>query len=193
MTKVIFFQLGMIKLLAFIIQDWNNIKSEEERNIMLEFSQFSRKISQIYILMAFSTSVARFFQISYINADVWFTGYSNATRVLTVEAYFPFEWNYSPVFEIIYMLDYTAALLGNLCNAGTDSLFSQIGFHYAAQFRILHLNIYNITAHDGTIDKDISSNFQKRLCYIIQKHEHINRFIDNFSMQKILLLYLINK
>ncbi|XP_051164870.1 uncharacterized protein LOC127283818 [Leptopilina boulardi] len=173
MTCLWCYRKRMIKLLAFIIQDWNNAKSHEEQNIMLEYNQFSKKISQIYILMAFTTSVARFFQISYINADVWFTNYSNATRILTVAAYFPFDWNYSPVFEITYMLDYTAALLGNLCNAGTDSLFSQIGFHYAAQFRILHLNIINI-AIDGS-SKHFKVNFKKRLCYIVQKHEHINR------------------
>lgn len=167
----------MKTILNGIIQDWNNVESEDDYNIMFEYSNFSKKVSDTYILVAVATSVTRFLQISYINRHVWFKSETNLTGILIMNAYFPYDYNYFPVFELTYFFDHLAGFLGNLCNCGVDGLFFQIGFHYAAQFRILHLNLMNIV--NETNSRTFSLNFDKKLSRIVQKHEYINRFLKD--------------
>ena len=164
----------MKKLLIFIIKDWEN-KTSKEYDVMIEYGQISKKISTISIGVAWAANTSRLVQISYSNIDVWGTTDLNATRILYLNGYIPYDWNYSPIFEITYFIVYLGAFVANLAYCGTDSFFSQIGFHLAGQFRILHLNILNVVAE--TNSKNSSEDFEKRLSHIIQKHEHLNRFL----------------
>lgn len=158
-----------------MIQDWDHTTSKEEHAIMVKYGQFSRRVSDYFVLVIFVATVTRFLQMCYVNAGVFFRNQPNATRLLTMELYVPYDYNYCPAFEITFMLNYFGAFLGNISNCGTDGLFFQIGFHYVAQFQILHSNIISLVTEQG--NKSFSSNFDRKLSQIIQKHEDINRFL----------------
>lgn len=161
-----------MSILLSVIADWDNAKTQEELDILITHGNFSRKISIIYILVALGASAARISQVTYMNVDFWFKQHANATHYLTMEAYFPYDTDPSPIFEITFVVDYLAALFGNLSNCGTDSLFFQIGFHFTAAFRVLHLKLVNITTETCNEKED----FNDKLRHIIEKHEEINRF-----------------
>lgn len=120
----------------------------------------------------------------------------NVTRVFVMNAYFPFEYNYSPVFELTYFFDHLAGFLANICNCGVDGLFFQIGFHYLAQFRILHLKMMNIAdvtnINNNNNNSPLYFDFDKKLSQIVQKHEHINRFLNNLFIIEKKNYFIIN-
>ncbi|XP_033231959.1 uncharacterized protein LOC117182950 [Belonocnema kinseyi] len=108
LTKMILFRCyrkKMQKLLTFIIKDWDN-KTSKEYNIMIEYSQFGKKITTILIGFAFATTISRLVQGIYLNIDVWGKTDLNATRFLFLNSYIPYEWNYSPIFEITYFMEW---------------------------------------------------------------------------------------
>ncbi|XP_051164871.1 odorant receptor 13a-like [Leptopilina boulardi] len=191
LTKIIalwYYKKQLLEILSSIIQDWNNSKTKEELDILKRHGYFSKKISIIYIVMAMGASAARICQITYMNADFWFKNQLNATHYLSMEAYFPYDIEPSPIFEITFFVDYMAAFFGNLSNCGTDSLFFQIGFHFTAVFQILHLKLMNIV----TEIKNEKIDFNARLRHIIEKHEEINRGLgllqDIFSIMLLVQL-----
>lgn len=178
-----------------MIQDWNSTTSKKEYEIMVKYGHFSRRVSDYFVLIIFIATITRFLQMCYVNANVFFRNHHpNATGLLTMELYVPYDYNSCPAFEITFMIDYLAAFLGNISNCGTDGLFFQIGFHYVAQFQILHSNIISLVTEQE--NKGSSTDFDKRLCQIIQKHENINRFLKRilFSIKnfKVLTLNIMN-
>lgn len=162
-----------------MIQDWNEIASKEEREIMMKYGHFSKRVSDYFVLVVFSATMTRFLQMCYVNIGVFFRNYPNATRALTMEIYLPYDYNSCPAFEITFVVDQIAAFLGNINNCGTDGFFFQIGFHYVARFKILHLNIVNLVTEQGS--RGFSTDFDKRLCQIVRKHEDINRFLKRIQ------------
>ncbi|XP_051164627.1 odorant receptor 4-like [Leptopilina boulardi] len=193
MISLWYYKQKMKTILNSIILDWDNVETKEDYKIMTEYANFSKKISDTYIFVALATSVTRFMQISYINRDAWFRSDRNLTRIFVMNAYFPFDYNYFPVFELTYFFDHLAAFMANICNCGVDGLFFQIGFHYLAQFRILHLKLTNIATTTNS-HLTLYVNFDRRLSQIVRKHEHINRCLglleDTFCI--LLLVQLIS-
>ena len=164
----------MRNLYSFIVQDWESKKTDQEKDIMLKYGQTGKTVSFICNLLGHGTIIARGVLVFFENLEIYRNHDLNATRTLYVEAYFPFDWNYSPVFEITCFVEYIVTVLATVCYCSTDGFFGQIAFHLCGQYRILRLNLLGIIPE---IDNEVyHGNFDEKLSRIVNAHERINRF-----------------
>lgn len=172
------------------IDDWERKKSNEELDIMNNSGQDGKKISLLCIFLGQITPVARLIQIIFENLNNWNNhddDFKNYT--LYIDAYFPFEWNYSPVFELTCSMEYIGTLMAALAYSGTDGLFSEIAFHLTGQYHILRLKLLNIVnkMNENTLFIDIDDGFS----YIVNNHERINRFIPDFVFNSYFIFHCL--
>ena len=167
-------QLEMKNLNSFLAKDWENKKTNQEREIMINCGQIGKKVFIFCTCLGHGTMNSRIVQVFFENLEIYRNHDINATRTLYIEAYFPFDCNYSPVFEMTCFIEYIGAFLGTLSYCGTDGLFTQIAFHLCGQYNILRLSLLDIVPE---IDNQVSHvDFEKKLSRIVNIHEHINRF-----------------
>ena len=170
----------MKNLYSFIVQDWESKKTDQEKDIMLKYGQISKTVSFICILLSHGTINARIVIVFFENLEIYRNHDINATRTLYVEAYFPFDWNYSPVFEITCFVEYIVTVLATVSYSSIDAFFCQIAFHLCGQYSILRLNLLGIVPE---INNEVSrGNFNEKLSRIVNAHERINRFLGFFYL-----------
>lgn len=156
-----------------MIQHWNEIKDEKELNIMLENRRRGKQFATICVVLAYSTVHGRVFQWIVENLNNWKSPEYYKNYTLLVEAYFPFQWNYSPIFEITCLVQYIGIICSTLSNCGTDCFFSQITFHFVGQYQILRVKLAELI-------KNINNNtskleFREKFKFILCTHCHIMR------------------
>ncbi|XP_051164625.1 odorant receptor 4-like isoform X2 [Leptopilina boulardi] len=166
----------MSNLLLSFINNWNKTINCQHLNIMLKAGKSGRKISFLCIFMGLLTVHARIPQILFLNFDIWRRNDVDANFTLYIEAYFPYDWNYSPVFEITCFIQYVGTFLATVAYTGTDGFFSQIAYHLSGQYHILRLRLLDLVNKTENIKSWIE--FDNQLNGIIQNHEHINRCIQ---------------
>ncbi|XP_043466429.1 odorant receptor 4-like [Leptopilina heterotoma] len=166
----------MSNLLLSFINEWDKIVNSEQLNIMLKAGKSGRKLSFLCIFMGLLTVHARIPQIIFINFDTWRRNDDEDKNfTLYIEAYFPYNWKYSPIFEITCFIEYVGTFLATVAYTGTDGFFSQIAFHLSGQYHILRLRLLDLVNKTENIKS--WTHFDNQLRGIIQVHEHINRCI----------------
>lgn len=164
----------MSNLFSSFIDDWEKKKNSQQLNIMLKTGRSGRRISFLCIFMGLLTVHARIPQILFLNFDTWKRNDADKNFTLYIEAYFPYDWNYSPVFEITCIIEYIGTFLATVAYTGTDGFFSQIAFHLSGQYHILRLRLLELVNKTDNLKSWVE--FDEKLNCIIQIHEHINRF-----------------
>ncbi|XP_051164868.1 uncharacterized protein LOC127283816 [Leptopilina boulardi] len=183
----------MSTLYDYMLDDWNSKKSNEELEIMIKSGQEGKKFSHICIIMGQVSMSARLFQWTMENMPNWNSPEKFKNFTLFADAYFPFQWNYSPTFEIICCFEFIGTLFATLAYSGTDSYFSQISFHYTAQYHILRLRLmYLINNCDNTKFK---SEYNEEFNNIINSYAFANTAYEskwfNLPSQKANCLLLL--
>lgn len=166
----------MSTLYENFIDDWERKKDIEELDIMINSGQVGKKISCLCVLLGQLTPLALLFQTSFENMSEWSKKYMYKNYTLFVDAYYPYDWNYTPVFEITCFTEYLGTVIASLSYSGIDGLFSEIAFHLSAQYHILRLKLLDIVnkMNKNTSWIDIDQAFSN----IVDRHERINRFLD---------------
>lgn len=165
----------MLALYRNFVEDWERKKDFEELEIMINSGQQGKKISFICIFLGQATPVARLFQIIFENMSEWSRNDVYKNYTLYIDAYIPYNWNYTPVFEITCLIEYIGTLMAALSYSGTDGLFSEIAFHLSGQYHILRLKLLDIVnrMNQNTSWIDIDKTFSN----VVDNHERINRFL----------------
>lgn len=156
-----------------MIHHWKKNKNKNELNIMLENRQRGKFFALTCIILAYSTVHGRFFQWIIENLNNWKNPEYYKNYTLFVEAYFPFKWNYTPIFELTCFIEYFAIICSTLSNCGTDCFFSQITFHFVGQYQILRLKFTDLIKNNE--NNTSKSEFNKKFKHIICIHNHIIR------------------
>ncbi|XP_033208215.1 odorant receptor 22c-like [Belonocnema kinseyi] len=171
-------------LITCIEKDWTNFKPENERQLMAHFAQNCRKVSLLYVFLSQSTFV--FYTTQQISVAIieGMSDLANITRTTYVEAYFPYDINKSPNFQLSWLLQCISIQLGNIAFAGIDSFFAILVLHICGQFRVLHQRVLEcVEATDGKFQK---WKLQNKVSLIVQRHEHLNKCIaiveDTFNI-----------
>ncbi|XP_051164867.1 uncharacterized protein LOC127283815 [Leptopilina boulardi] len=174
---VLFYKKKKITILFNTMFDhWNKKKSKEELKIMQESGYKGKQFSLICIILPYSTVHCRLFQWIIENLNNWNNPEYYKNYTLFVEAYFPFKWNYSPVFEFTCCLQYIAVMCATFANSGADSFFSQIIFHFIGQYQILRSRLADLIRNieNNMLEDEFNEEF-KNIVYI---HHHINSCIE---------------
>ncbi|XP_051164643.1 odorant receptor 4-like [Leptopilina boulardi] len=159
-----------------MMANWKSKKSNEELDIMIKSGRKGKQFSLICLIMGHVTITARLVQCIFENLPNWNSPVHLRNFTLYVDAYFPFRWNYSPTFEIICCLQYIGTVCGTIAYTGTDSFFSQLSFHYTAQYHILRLRLLHLINNFN--NAKIKSKFNEKFNNIINFHHQINSCIE---------------
>ncbi|XP_051164865.1 uncharacterized protein LOC127283813 [Leptopilina boulardi] len=89
--------------------------------------------------------IARLIQWIFENLNDWNNQHHFKNYTLYVEAYYPFVWNYSPVFEVTCIIEYFGTFLATVAYTGTDGFFSQIVLHLSGEYHILRLQLLRLS------------------------------------------------
>ncbi|XP_043466417.1 odorant receptor 4-like [Leptopilina heterotoma] len=171
---IILFYLSV--LFDKFLDDWKRKKSDEELDIMNISAQFGKKISLLCIFLGQATPVARLVQIIFENLSNWSSSDHLKNFTLYIDAYYPYEWNYTPVYEITCFMEYIGTFMAALAYSGTDGLFSEIAFHLSGQYHILRHKLFHIV---NEIDENTSlTDIDESFSYIVKFHDRINSCID---------------
>lgn len=148
-------------------------------------AELSRKIF-VYCLCGTSATVVSFFvQQTYLNIRGFY-----GVRRWFYQSYFPYETSKSPAYELTCFFQFTGGTFAGFVYSGVVSFFGMLILHLCGQFSILQLNIKSlINSHGGTDSKE----FQPKLKFIVEQHEHLNRFeFKNFLTSDKNFLFLCN-
>ncbi|XP_051164634.1 odorant receptor 13a-like, partial [Leptopilina boulardi] len=172
-------------IVASINEDWNNSKSKEERMIMLKMSYSARKISLICLLLSqgtFNFHTAGEIYYNIIDKSNIFN--DNYTRRLYILSHFPYETNFTPIFEITWFTQCLTTFLATVTYAGVHGFFGILIIHLCGQFAVLKYRLINVV--DEIVSGNCKKQFQDEFAIIVKRHQQLNRFVviieDTFNM-----------
>ncbi|XP_051164866.1 uncharacterized protein LOC127283814 [Leptopilina boulardi] len=158
-----------------IVNHWKETRSNEEIKIMMKKGDEGKKIALLCMFLGHAAMIARLIQCIFENLSNWSSSDHYKNYTLFVEGYYPFTWNYSPVFEITYIIQLFGLYLGMVAYSGTDAFFSQIVLHLSGEYLILSIKLTDIV-NTFKITK-VDYKFDKKFGHIVDLHDHINSCI----------------
>lgn len=170
------FFLEIATLYAYMMHDWKRKENNEELDIMIKNGRQGRKYSLICVITGHMTVFVHGLQCIIANISVWNSPEYYKNYTLYVDASFPFTWNYTPTFELLVTFQYIGASCATFAISGTDSIYCQISFHYAARYQILRLRLRRLIENFKTFKCD--SEFNAEFGNIVTIHYHINRSLS---------------
>ncbi|XP_039308661.1 odorant receptor 13a isoform X2 [Solenopsis invicta] len=178
-------QRKALKLLVnFFYQDWYTPKTSAERTNMLKTAKLGRRIS-IWCTVLTQTMVTIYIVLRL--SIIIRIPRSDPARPMLYTAYFPFDINRSPIFELICVCQILSAYSATVSYTGNDCFISMLVLHICGQFRNLRERLKNLVNESNAKTPD---KFKKELRRIIKRHEHLNWFAktieDSFNMMMLI-------
>ena len=167
------FSTELKPLINCIEQDWINSKTENERKLMTPWAEKCRKVSILYVFLSQSTFVFYTTQQLSVAITEWRSDWTNMTRTTYVEAYFPYDVNKSPNFQLTWLMQCLSVQLANIAFAFIDSFFAILILHLCGQFRVLRQRVLECV--EETDRKFCNWKWHKKVSRIVQRHEHLNK------------------
>lgn len=142
---------------------------------MLESGRKGRKFALVCLTLSYSAVHCRVIIWIFENLKNWQSHEHYRNYTLYFEGYFPYIWNYSPVFELTCFLEYIGMMCATFPNTGTDAFFSQLIYHFIGEYKILRLNLLDLVRNfkNNMSESEYNDKFRD----IILQHCHINRSI----------------
>nr|QHN69110.1 odorant receptor 23 [Sirex noctilio] len=164
-------------MLAHIAEDWMTPKSKREREVMLKNAKIARMLSigGIFLIMV-SLGLYIFIHVI-VNLQPGTRNGTVSRRQLLYQAYFPFDTDKTPNYELTCIVQSVAAMYTATSYSGIDTFLAMLVLHLCAQFTNLQFTLKNLVTEHGT-----EIEFRKNLAIIVNKHERLNRFA--VSMEK---------
>ena len=134
--------------------------------IMWKNAKLSRLIG-IFCISSTSGTLFAYTNVYFVTNNM----HENVTIPLFLKSDFPFETNYSPVFEIINICQFVATFFGCFAFSSFDSFFVSSILHFSSQLYNLNRRIKNLVAEH--YERKIS--FIKVLEHVVLQHQHIVR------------------
>lgn len=157
-----------------MIDHWEKDRSNEEIDIMLKKGYKGRKIALLCISLGNASIMVCSIQWIFENLSDWKSSGHFKNYTLYVEAYYPFTWNYSPIFEVTSLIELIGTIVATIAYIGVDGFFCQVVLHLSGEYNVLRLQLLNLVNNFNVTIFD--REFDEKFGYIVNAHEHINRY-----------------
>ncbi|XP_076287581.1 uncharacterized protein LOC143212556 [Lasioglossum baleicum] len=155
----------LVPLLNMMANDWENLKTDIERDMMKRRVSISRAIMKFCYAtfgpIIFTMTVLPKLGISYLMA-------TNESAMFPLPTYYVVDVSHSPYFEILYAIQLIIMLATAFCYLGVDAFFGTVVLHITAQLEILHTRLTNIHSSD---------QFEHALMDVVMNHIRLSRYI----------------
>ncbi|XP_026674236.1 odorant receptor 67c-like [Ceratina calcarata] len=151
---------------------------ETEWVTMINIARFNRKIVKMSTILCCSVVLTytflRFFSMKYQG------------KSLLLRAYFPYDVDVSPNYELTMLAQLVAAFYAAICYTAVDTFVATLILHICGQLSNLQRELKELRGPD---EKD----FNGRIMKIVEKHEYLNRFADMTEncFNKMLLIQIL--
>ncbi|XP_026674092.1 uncharacterized protein LOC113465035, partial [Ceratina calcarata] len=150
---------------------------ETEWVTMINIARFNRKIVKMSTILCCSVVLTytflRFFSMKYQG------------KSLLLRAYFPYDVDVSPNYELTMLAQLVAAFYAAICYTAVDTFVATLILHICGQLSNLQRELKELRGPD---EKD----FNGRIMKIVEKHEYLNRLCGHFYCFWVLNLNLSN-
>ncbi|XP_043503443.1 odorant receptor 13a-like [Polistes fuscatus] len=148
--------------------DWKEVSTKKEERKMMKLARFSRILA------------TRATEISYALIAVYIVkrclSMRNEGRLPFISSHFPFDYLTSPIFELTFVLQVIGAVYFTTVYTSVDTFLTMLILHVCGQLSRLQEDLINLNSNTR-------EEFQKKLGYIVRRHDHLNRFVDTIEEQ----------
>ncbi|XP_043466414.1 uncharacterized protein LOC122501184 [Leptopilina heterotoma] len=99
---------------------------------------------------------------------------SNERRLFLV-SHFPYETNFTPMFEMTWLMQCLTTFLATVTYAGVHGFFGILIIHLCGQFAVLKYRLINVI--EEIVNKKCKKQFQEEFAIIVQRNQQLNRFV----------------
>ncbi|KAI4497886.1 hypothetical protein M0802_007002 [Mischocyttarus mexicanus] len=153
-------------LLSLMEEDQKAGTTQEESRTIRNTATTSRNISIRSTLMCLSVVIV-YTILRY--ATILHTG-----RNLLFRAYFPYDTQISPNYELTFIAQLIAAFYAATSYTAVDTFIAMLVLHICGQLSNLKRDLINLQSRT-------SNEFKIKLSYIVEKHDYLNRFVDTIE------------
>ncbi|XP_053999458.1 odorant receptor 22c-like [Hylaeus anthracinus] len=158
-----------------IERDWFNIKYSEDRNIMIAKANYGKRISKICALFMYSGAAFYYILIPIKVGKIEIEGEN--TTFIPIAMPFPrqiFDTRYSPINEIVFVIQVLGGFLMHAVSAGVCSLIATFALHICGQMEILSSWLEHLV--DGR--SDMCKTVDGRIGSIVNQHVRIIKYLS---------------
>ncbi|XP_015179325.1 PREDICTED: odorant receptor 4-like [Polistes dominula] len=187
-TLLIIHEKDIKYCLNYMENDWKNVKRIEERQIMIEYVDFSRRLILVSAAFAFGGVIIYRVTIPLFSPKIVVGNLSFKPLAYPISKVI-MDTRQSPTNEIMICLQCFVGLVMSAITVGCCSMLTVSTMHACSQLKILmsYLN-YLITGRS-----DENNNIEERLSYWVQRHvrilsfvSFIQQFLQNISLIEVL-------
>ncbi|KAK1133300.1 hypothetical protein K0M31_011116 [Melipona bicolor] len=174
MIKLIFalyYKESFKPIMKSFYDDWHNIKTEEEKAVMLKMVKPAKFIS-IWCSMLTITMVTAYLSLRAVTVYLTDRVNEKQDRLSLYPGYFPFDIRSAPILITINFAQVIAGYSATICYTTVDTFIAMLIMHMCGQFAILRKKLLRLMGNkkeSRSIDE-----FQKELASIVIKHEQLN-------------------
>lgn len=159
-------------LMASVMDDWITSTRDWERNTMLKIARRGRGLSFRCCIAAVGTII---FYISFHSLRL----FKNIHQPHRHLVYRLENIQKSPTYEITYFIQLSGGTYSVLANYTIDSFISILVLHVCAQLINLRTTLNNLV-NELANNSISSSRFREGIAAIVERHEHLIRYIGEF-------------
>ncbi|KAG5314178.1 OR13A protein, partial [Acromyrmex insinuator] len=163
---------AIVLLVKMMAEDWMELKMDAERNVMIKRAQTARLI----IICGFFLMIFVFIVLIILPAFGlhfrYITNLTDQERLLPFQAYYFYDTNKSPQFEIALVIQAATMFLGATTYTSVDAFLGLLILHICGQLENFKHRLTVLTS---------CKDFDSALCNNVQTHLRIIRFANNIE------------
>lgn len=157
--------------------DWNScMKIPWEHKIIVKYAKKARALTLFGYLLTLNTnltfSLMSLFGLSFRTINNKTDPYEGS--FLPLQTYYPFDYEKSPIFQLVYVTQFVAISVAGFSFVVTDFLFGALVFHACARCKILQKKAKALTKIEIPTKLEFS-NFATKLKDMVDSHEQVIR------------------
>ncbi|XP_012277043.1 uncharacterized protein LOC105697890 [Orussus abietinus] len=162
------------KYIERISEDWRNVRTDSDREIMLRSSRFCQKLTRTCMIIMLTSCIGFASMVPVVSGDL--LSHNITTRKPAMPCYYyVFDVRYSPNYEIVYVAQVMCIALSATFYVIACGLAAKFVYHICGQCRIVESLFENLI--DGDEEHHLSLN--ERWSYAIEAHLRVLRFVKD--------------
>ncbi|XP_012063261.1 PREDICTED: odorant receptor 85f-like [Atta cephalotes] len=171
-SYAVLYKSQMKNCLILIDEDWRNVINSSDRNSMIDRVKTCKHLIVICAIIVYVTGMAVRMIIP-LSVGKIVTSQNITIRPLPHVAYLViFDVQRSPVYEIVYFIQFLAGLIKYTITITTFSFMTLCAMHFCAQSDIL------VTLMNDFVNENQPENLNKRLAIVVERQIRIRNFLQ---------------
>lgn len=155
--------------MSYMEKDWRTVEDDQERKIMLNIANTSRKLSIRSTVLVLNV-VLLFFGLHFVTTQ-------QNGRQLIFRSNLPYNATKSPYYELTLFGQVLGSIFAATSYTAVDTFIATLVLHVCGQLSNLRYELSNLYANT-------KAEFQTKLGNIVKKHEYLNRWDRSSEKQK---------